>query len=219
MAGALPLTRPPCGWASSRGLGGLTDIQLPDTQLSDTQVPDIQVPGHPGPRTPRSFGHPGPWTFKSPDVQAFRTSRSFGHTGPWTYKSPDNQVFRTSRSYSQVFGQFLENFQIFGRFSDFWMIFRFLDDKCWHDISNTNIYIQLTHTPQIVGSIYPIQIYIFKNVHSPTLCPKGTQKPSNLHSSPKCWHDISNINLHFPLTYFNLGAILEALTKGPFWHF
>merc|ERR1719458_1332122 len=92
-----------------------------------------------------------------------------------------------------------------------------LSHKCWHDISNTNIYIQLTHTPHIIGSIYPfskihipqscarrahrnpptyihppsvgiiypIQIYIFKNVHSPTLCPKGTQKPSNLHSSPK----------------------------------
>ena len=29
----------------------------------------------------------------------------------------------------------------------------------------------------------------------PTLCPKGTQKPSNLQSSPKCWHDISNINV------------------------
>ena len=64
--------------------------------------------------------------------------------------------------------------------------------KCWHDISNI-IYIQLTYTPQIVGIIYPIQIYILKNVNSPTLCPKGTQKPSNLHSSPKCWHDISNI--------------------------
>ena len=73
--------------------------------------------------------------------------------------------------------------------------------NCWHDISNTNIYIQLTHTPQIVGSIYPIQIYIFKNVHSPTLCPKGTQKPSNLHSSPKCWHDISNTNIYIQLTY------------------
>ena len=24
--------------------------------------------------------------------------------------------------------------------------------NCWHDISNTNIYIQLTYTPQIVGT-------------------------------------------------------------------
>ena len=68
--------------------------------------------------------------------------------------------------------------------------------KCWHAISNTNICIQLTHTPQIVGSINLIQIYIFKNVHSPTLCPKGTQKPSNLHSSPKCWYNISNTNIY-----------------------
>ena len=51
-----------------------------------------------------------------------------------------------------------------------------LSPKCWHDISNTNTYIQLTHFPQIVGSTYPMQIYIFKNVHSLTLCPKGTQK-------------------------------------------
>merc|ERR1711863_191548 len=110
--------------------------------------------------------------------------------------------------------------------------------KCWHDISNINIYIQLTYTPQMVGSIYPIQIYIFINVHAhpcarrahrnpptyshppsvgmiypistyiyfhkctlQTLCPKGTQKPSNLQSSPKCWHDISNINIYIQLTY------------------
>ena len=63
--------------------------------------------------------------------------------------------------------------------------------KCWHDISNINIYIQLTYIPQTVGSIYPIQIYISKNVHSLTLGPKGTQKPSKLHSSPKFRHEIS----------------------------
>ena len=50
---------------------------------------------------------------------------------------------------------------------------------CWHDISNTNIYIQLTFIPQIVGRIYPTQIYNFKNVHSPTLRPKGEQKLPN----------------------------------------
>merc|ERR1712110_1094073 len=58
-----------------------------------------------------------------------------------------------------------------------------------------------TYTPQTVCSIHPIQIYIFINVHSPTLCPKGTQKPSNLQSSPKCWHDISNINIYLQLIY------------------
>ena len=73
--------------------------------------------------------------------------------------------------------------------------------KCWHDIYNINIYLPVTYIPQIVGIIYLIQIYISKNVHSPNLCPKGTQKPSNLHSSPKCWHDISNINIYIQLTY------------------
>ena len=73
--------------------------------------------------------------------------------------------------------------------------------KCWHDISNINIYLQATYTPQIVGIIYPIQIYISENVHSPNLYPKDTQKPSNLHSSSKCWHDISNINIYLQVTY------------------
>ena len=48
--------------------------------------------------------------------------------------------------------------------------------NCWHDISNTNIYTQLTYIPQIVGSIYSIQIYISTNLYSPTLRPKGAQK-------------------------------------------
>ena len=52
--------------------------------------------------------------------------------------------------------------------------------NCWHVISNTNIYIQLTHAPQIVGSIYPIQLHIIINVHF-----------SN------CGHHISNTNIHF----------------------
>ena len=73
--------------------------------------------------------------------------------------------------------------------------------KCRHDISNTNIYIQMIHTPQIFGSIYPIQINSSKIVRSPTLCPKGTQKPSNTHSSPKFWHDISNTNIYIQLTH------------------
>ena len=49
--------------------------------------------------------------------------------------------------------------------------------------------------------IYSIPTYIFKNVHSPTLRPKGAQKLSNLRSAPKCWHNISNTNLYFQLTY------------------
>ena len=41
-------------------------------------------------------------------------------------------------------------------------------------------------------------MYIYRNVHFPTLCPKGTKKPSNLHLSPNCWHGISNINHQKP---------------------
>ena len=55
--------------------------------------------------------------------------------------------------------------------------------------------------PPSVGMIYSIPTYIFKNVHSPTLRPKGAQKLSKLHSAPKCWHNISNTNLYFQLTY------------------
>ena len=51
----------------------------------------------------------------------------------------------------------------------------------WQHISNTNIY--------------------FHKCTFPTLCPKGIQKPSNLQSSPKCWHDISYINIYIQLTY------------------
>ena len=81
----------------------------------------------------------------------------------------------------------------------------------WHDISDINIYIQQTYTCQNVGSIYPIQIYISKNVHPPTLCPKGTQKPYNLHSSPKCWPVISNIKIYF--NCHRLPTLLAAYIK------
>ena len=33
------------------------------------------------------------------------------------------------------------------------------------------------------------------------MCPKGTRKPSNLHSSPKCWHDISITNIYIKLRH------------------
>ena len=71
--------------------------------------------------------------------------------------------------------------------------------------------------PQIVGMIYPIptkasnclkcpklldfiSICISKNVHFPSPRPKGAQKLSNLHSSPKSWHDISNTNIRLQLS-------------------
>ena len=61
----------------------------------------------------------------------------------------------------------------------------------WH-LSGLYIYSPTYTHPPIVGMIYSIPTYIFQNVYSPTLRPKGAQKPFNLHSSPKCWHDISN---------------------------
>ena len=75
--------------------------------------------------------------------------------------------------------------------------------KCWHDISNTNIYIQLIY---IFPNVYSTNIYFPKyiksqNIYFPTLCPKGTRKPSNLHSSPKCWHDIFNTNIYIQMIH------------------
>ena len=74
----------------------------------------------------------------------------------------------------------------------------------WHDISSTNIYFQLTYITKTVGCIYPIQIYVFKNVYSPTMRPKGAENLSNLHLSPKGWHDISNTNKYIQLIYILL---------------
>ena len=59
--------------------------------------------------------------------------------------------------------------------------------KNWHVISNTNLYTQPKHIP---------------NMYIPTkMCQDGTRKPSKLHSSPKCLHDIFNTKLYTQLTY------------------
>ena len=68
----------------------------------------------------------------------------------------------------------------------------------WH-LSGLYIYSPTYTHPPIVGMIYPIPTYIFKNVYSTTLRPKGAQKPYNLHSSPKCWHDIFNTNIYIQI--------------------
>ena len=59
-----------------------------------------------------------------------------------------------------------------------------------------------THPPS-VGMIYPIPTYIFNwyifqkcTFSQPCV---GTLKLSILHSSPKCWHDISNTNIYIQL--------------------
>ena len=49
-----------------------------------------------------------------------------------------------------------------------------ISPNCWQNISNTNIQIQLTYIPPIVGRIYPIQIYIIQETSLP---PRG----------PICW--------------------------------
>ena len=61
--------------------------------------------------------------------------------------------------------------------------------------------------------IYIQLINIAQNIDFPTLRPKGAQKPSNLHSSPKCWHDISNTKLYIQLTYIPqiVGSIYAIL--------
>ena len=46
--------------------------------------------------------------------------------------------------------------------------------------------------PTIVGRLYPMQIHFSKNVHSPTLCSKGTQTPPNWTTFSNCWQHISN---------------------------
>ena len=117
------------------------------------------APGHPGPRTPRSFGHPGPWTFKSPDIQVFRTFRSFGHTAPWTYKSPDIQVFRTFRSFGHTapWTNSSPDIQVF-RISDFGFSKMYIPQPCARRAHrNPPTYIH----PTSVGMIYPILTYIF----------------------------------------------------------
>ena len=77
--------------------------------------------------------------------------------------------------------------------------------NCLHSISNINIYIQLSHAPQIVGSIYPIQQHIFINVHFPTLCPKGTQKPSELAFIPQLFLDVRGF-IFWTFGVWTLGA-------------
>ena len=49
------------------------------------------------------------------------------------------------------------------------------------------VYIQYKYTYK--------KMYIPDQTYSPTLRPKGAQKPSNLHTFPKCWQFISNTNI------------------------
>ena len=68
-------------------------------------------------------------------------------------------------------------------------------------------YIQYPQRPPTVWNVtnclFTYQ-YVYQNVYFLSLRPKGAQKLSNLHSSPKRWHDISNnisnTNIYTPKT-------------------
>ena len=83
------------------------------------------------------------------------------------------------------------------------LVVSFSYPRWWHDISNTNIYIQLIHIP--------------KKYILPPLCPKGTKEPINLNSPPKCWHDISNTNIYIQLIHIPKMYILPPLHTETHW--
>ena len=80
--------------------------------------------------------------------------------------------------------------------------------KCWHDISNINIYLQLIYTPQMVGSIYPIQIYFFINVHSKP-CARWAHRNPPIYSHPPSVGMIYQIST-YTLNWHILPKWLEA---------
>ena len=92
---------------------------------------------------------------------------------------------------------------------------------------------------RIVGMIYPIPTKASNCVKCPKLfdfisirtskClfssprPKGAQKLSNLHSSPKSWHDISNTIIYNPPKYIPPNCCMiyplhNSLVCIEFWH-
>ena len=76
-----------------------------------------------------------------------------------------------------------------------------ISPKCWQNISNTSICIQLTHGPQSSAS--------------PTQRPKGAQTPSNCHISPKCWQNIFNTNIYIQLTHVPQSSARRAHRHPP----
>ena len=83
-----------------------------------------------------------------------------------------------------------------------------ISPNCWQNISNTNIQIQLTYIPPIVGRIYPIQIYL---IQGPNLPPRGPICRGPICRGPICrrfamfaslvnsWH---HLHCHKGLPYF-----------------
>ena len=67
--------------------------------------------------------------------------------------------------------------------------------KSWHDISNTNICLQLSKMSQTVSCEYSLLKFISENIHIPT----PRTETSQLTFVPKSWHDISNTNIYLQL--------------------
>ena len=84
-----------------------------------------------------------------------------------------------------------------------------------------NTYIQLTYISQIIGSIYPIQIYILRNAHSPTdNCWQhiSNNNVSNYHLFPNGWDYLSNTNIYFTKCIFSNPAPEGCTHTDTYWH-
>ncbi len=76
--------------------------------------------------------------------------------------------------------------------------------KCLHDISNPNIYIPLTHIPQIVGRLYPIQ-----NCTLPNSVPEGHKETLSNYNHPP------SVGIIYPIaTYKFHSHIFPKLLAG-----
>ena len=79
-----------------------------------------------------------------------------------------------------------------------------MSPKCWQNISNINIYIQLTN----ILTLFPAYIQCKCKCQFPNPAPEVAQKPFNWHISPKFWKNISNINIYIEVT--NIYKLLAA---------
>ena len=159
------------------------------------------APGH------SAFGH------SATGRSAFRTFSFMGHSAFWTFSFWDIQLlghpaFETFSFWDiqlprrPAFGTFsFWDIQLLGH-SAFWT-FSFWDNQLYGTSTEGHKEtLQITFIPQELAiyiqykHIFSQLTYIPKMYIPPTLCPKGTRKPSKLHSSPKSWHYISNTNIY-----------------------
>ena len=152
-----------------------------DIQLYGTfSFLDIQLLGH------SAFG-----TFSFWDIQLL------GHSATWTFSFWDIQLLG-----HPAFGTFsFLDIQLFGH-SAFGTTSSMEHPAFWTSTEGHKETLQITFIPQELAiyiqykHIFSQLTYIPKMYIPPTLCPKGTRKPSKLHSSPKSWHYISNTNIY-----------------------